>query len=614
MANTFTLQSKSYDGRYLKLTCSQTIDIATNTSTISWKLESIGGSVNYYYTGPTTVTIDGQKVYYKARTGEHVFPCAKGSVNGEIVITHNGDGSKSIPVSLSTAIYTQTVSKTSDTWTLNTIPRKATISTAPNITDEDTSAAITYSNQLGAEADSVRICIDGIANYQSLSPTGSTYTFTFNDAARSAMLSKTIAEGKSTIEIEWVLETVIDGNAFYDRVKRTLTVVDAVPAMVFTVSDTNQTTLALTGNSSIFIKGYSTAQYTLTATPKKNATITKYYATNGNDRKETATGTFNNVDSGTFAYSVVDSRGIQPRLEVEKTLIPYVNVSCSATTSIEISGETNAKINVSAQGIYYNGSFGSKNNQLTLQARYKQDGGSYGAWFALSGTPTYSNNTYQCSTSFIVPKHDSSYTVEIRAVDLLTNDVAAARTLTLHPVFDWSESDFNFNVPVNISDNLNVERSVSVEGSVSIDGALSVDSINASGPIDTVGLTIMGTVPALVMEDSESDGWHYRKWDNGVAECWKTLEHSTTISKTWGSMYVGNTLMERQNYPFPFIARPIETATLLNSSNAAWIFAESQGNGVNGTYASAIYNVCRPTSVSTAQTFYINLYVRGKWK
>jgi hypothetical protein len=71
--------------------------------------------------------------------------------------------------------------------------------------------------------------------------------------------------------------------------------------------------------------------------------------------------------------------------------------------------------------------------------------------------------------------------------------------------------------------------------------------------------------------------------------------------------------MARQNYPFVFTGTPIETATLLNGGNAAWLFAESQGNGVNGAYASAIYNVCRPSSVSTAQTFYINLYVRGYW-
>jgi hypothetical protein len=77
-------------------------------------------------------------------------------------------------------------------------------------------------------------------------------------------------------------------------------------------------------------------------------------------------------------------------------------------------------------------------------------------------------------------------------------------------------------------------------------------------------------------------------------------------------MFVGDTKMARQNYPFPFKSKPVEQANLMCGSNAAWLFAESNGNGVNGGYASAIYNVCRPSQVATAQTFYILLYAKGE--
>ena len=44
-----SVQTSSYDGRYLKLTVyEESYSIANNTSTVRWTLESIGGSVNYY--------------------------------------------------------------------------------------------------------------------------------------------------------------------------------------------------------------------------------------------------------------------------------------------------------------------------------------------------------------------------------------------------------------------------------------------------------------------------------------------------------------------------------------------------------------------------------------
>jgi hypothetical protein len=69
--------------------------------------------------------------------------------------------------------------------------------------------------------------------------------------------------------------------------------------------------------------------------------------------------------------------------------------------------------------------------------------------------------------------------------------------------------------------------------------------------------------------------------------------------------------MSRQNYPFTFAEKPAEFATLLSANSACWLFAESGGNGINGAYASAIYNLCRPTAVTASQTYYINLYAIG---
>lgn len=119
--------SKSYEGRYLQLTITESVNVVENTSTLTWVLQSLGGSVPYYTTGPTTVTINGTQVYYKARTewSTSQFPAAKGSTSGTITVAHDSNGSKSISVGFSTAIYTSTVTEHGGTMTLSDIDRAA---------------------------------------------------------------------------------------------------------------------------------------------------------------------------------------------------------------------------------------------------------------------------------------------------------------------------------------------------------------------------------------------------------------------------------------------------------------------------------------------------------
>lgn len=141
MAKTITLKSNSYDGRYMKLVCEQTPNgSAKNSSTIKWTLSSVDGNETYYATGPTTVIINGTTVYSSGRVKwtDKVFPAAKGSKSGEVTISHANDGTKTINVSFSTAIYTSTVTTYSASWTLDSIPRYATSNQSLNTKTETT--------------------------------------------------------------------------------------------------------------------------------------------------------------------------------------------------------------------------------------------------------------------------------------------------------------------------------------------------------------------------------------------------------------------------------------------------------------------------------------------
>lgn len=126
-----TWKSASYEGRYLQLTITETVNVAANTSTLNWTLTSTGGSANYYTVDATTVTINGTQVYYKARTAwdAKVFPAAKGSTSGSITVAHNADGKKSITVGFSTRVYIYGPQEYGGSMTLTAIDR-----TAPTVT------------------------------------------------------------------------------------------------------------------------------------------------------------------------------------------------------------------------------------------------------------------------------------------------------------------------------------------------------------------------------------------------------------------------------------------------------------------------------------------------
>ena len=122
-----TFTSNNYEGRYLQLVISETINPKDNTSTLNWTLSSIGGSVNYYSIAPTTATINGTTVYSKGATSwsTQVFPAAKGSTSGSITVAHNADGTKSISVGFSTRVYYSAASEYGGTMTLTKIDRAA---------------------------------------------------------------------------------------------------------------------------------------------------------------------------------------------------------------------------------------------------------------------------------------------------------------------------------------------------------------------------------------------------------------------------------------------------------------------------------------------------------
>ena len=169
-----TFKSNSYEGRYLQLDITESVNVAANTSTLTWTLQCLGGSVNYYSTAPTTVTINGTVVYSKGATSwdSKTFPAAKGSTSGTITVTHGSDGKKSITVGFSTRVYYSTAQEYGGTMTLTNIDRTApTVSLA---TSAITATGVTVKATASTTCDRFDYSIDGGSTWTNFSTTEGT--------------------------------------------------------------------------------------------------------------------------------------------------------------------------------------------------------------------------------------------------------------------------------------------------------------------------------------------------------------------------------------------------------------------------------------------------------
>lgn len=117
----------------------------------------------------------------------------------------------------------------------------------------------------------------------------------------------------------------------------------------------------------------------------------------------------------------------------------------------------------------------------------------------------------------------------------------------------------------------------------------------------------------FVIEEGTSGIWEYRKWKSGFAECWGVAQGTRTFNNAWGNLFVCSST-KAHTYPFEFVERPTETATIRTDAAACFTYAESGGNGMNTTTQTAMYCGARPTEVTDSCTLYIDYQVKGRWK
>ena len=113
--------------------------------------------------------------------------------------------------------------------------------------------------------------------------------------------------------------------------------------------------------------------------------------------------------------------------------------------------------------------------------------------------------------------------------------------------------------------------------------------------------------------EGETDGWRWRKYSDGTAECWRRVKNAKRdVSTQFGSMYYAN--CDEVVFPFSFNSAPVVIATV--ESGSALILMSWQGTDGNGTTTAtkpASYRVVRPTTI-TGASFTIAYHAIGRWK
>ena len=161
-------------------------------------------------------------------------------------------------------------------------------------------------------------------------------------------------------------------------------------------------------------------------------------------------------------------------------------------------------------------------------------------------------------------------------------------------------------------------------GTLATKSAVGLNGSDVTGtlPVNKGGTgatTIAGIRSALGISDyitaqGETNGFTWRKWASGVAECWKMhTDTGVTIQTAWGSVFESRAYGAIAYPSGLFTAAPCCTITPNGSPDGKTTLGLEIGNA--GTAANTPqWNYTRGTANTSGQTINVAIYAIGKWK
>lgn len=416
--------------------------IENNTSTINWSFVGSGSATSWYNTRNGYVNIDGARRW--TQTSDVQLRNGTTMASGTLTITHNADGKRSFSADGGATIFNYGTYQTgSGSWELPQIPRAATLTTAPNFTDEG-NPTITYSNPAGSAVSSLKACIadtngqNVYAEYRDIPLDGTTYTFNLTEQERENLRWASI--NSPNLAVKFYVTTTISGNTYYSTLDKIVNIVNANPTIEASAIDVGTASTLLTGDNKTIIKGHNYIEVSQTATSYKGSSIKKQTIVCGGQVINGASGSLVNVDSGDITFSATDSRGFTTTKTINLKVIDYIKLTCNLTASLP---NALGEMTFNVKGNYFNGSFGATNNTLQVFYRIKKEDEAYSDWIEL---PT--EDGYNITARLTGLDYKAKYTLQAKAKDKVLEVLSVEKVIKAIPVFDWSKNDFKFKVDV----------------------------------------------------------------------------------------------------------------------------------------------------------------------
>ena len=326
------------------------------------------------------------------------------------------------------------------------------ILTVSNFSHTSKIGMMAFSNTLGSSLTSLEAAITSvdtgqvICAFRSVNKAAKYYTFNFTEAEIDKFIAL-VPYNMTTAPIRYHLQYVYNGQTYRESKDATFTInSNAATTLLPIAYDTFADTVRLTGDENTIIRGYSVVYANANPTFYYGALQAAQSITNGSRVIGLSSAYIDNPQSGTFTFSVTDSRGYTTIRTIEKNFIDYTYLTCTIKADLPTTAGT---CELKIQGAFFNDTFGAVDNTLALHYRYKAEGEEYGSWKTV--TPTKDGHSYTATVTATGLDYQKRYTFQARAMDELATVLSNEDTVRAQPVFDWDKDDFNFNVPITAS-------------------------------------------------------------------------------------------------------------------------------------------------------------------
>ena len=398
-----------------------TQSIANNTSTISWNIKVSTDSGGYVVVSEIRAKIAGEEVYYRSHDNHTNGYNGTQIASGTKTITHNTDGTKSVSMSIEAGIYQWAINKSgSNTFTLDTIPRASSITSASNKTLGN-ACSIKWTPNASTFKYKVKFSL-GSWSYTTpsfISP-ASTSEYTYDDYTLPLDVAKQLPNATTGTMTAYLYTYNSSGTQIGSTASKTFTVTvpSSIKPSISSVSAELVNSNSVINGWGVAVAGYTKVKVSASASGSYSSTISSFTISGGYSTTQNGTslaytgGVISSSGSKTFTVVAKDSRGRSSDSK-SATAITFYAYSKPTVSSFTVArSSSNAKKVV----VKANWTFSSVNskNAATATLYYKKSSNT--SWTTYG---TIAKNTNVTLTNDF--DETSSYNFKVVVTDSLSN-------------------------------------------------------------------------------------------------------------------------------------------------------------------------------------------------